>query len=150
MAPAWAPMSTEQRERFDRDGYLILRAALRPDEVRAYADAVGRVYAHAAAERSLGRECSLHRLSAVTSCPDLVGLIDHPATFPLVWSLLGWNLHIYHSHIDVHPQVVGERPFWWHWHQDGGRQNREMETEPRPRMSVKLAYWLSDVSETGR
>jgi ectoine hydroxylase len=42
------------------------------------------------------------------------------------------------------------QPDWWHWHQDGGRQNRELETDPRPRMSVKLAYWLSDVSETGR
>jgi hypothetical protein len=28
--------------------------------------------------------------------------------------------------------------------------NREIETTPRPRLSVKLAYWLSDVSEPGR
>jgi Phytanoyl-CoA dioxygenase (PhyH) len=36
------------------------------------------------------------------------------------------------------------------WHQDGGRQNREIETTPRPRLSVKLAYWLSDISGPGR
>jgi len=41
-------------------------------------------------------------------------------------------------------------PFRFDWHQDGGRQNREIETDPRPRLSVKLAYWLSDVSEPGR
>lgn len=34
--------------------------------------------------------------------------------------------------------------------QDGGRQNREIETAPRPRLSVKLAYWLSNVSAPGR
>jgi ectoine hydroxylase-related dioxygenase (phytanoyl-CoA dioxygenase family) len=46
--------------------------------------------------------------------------------------------------------VSERKPFWWHWHQDGGRQNRELETSPRPRLSVKLAFWLSDVSEPGR
>jgi ectoine hydroxylase len=40
-------------------------------------------------------------------------------------------------------------PFRFDWHQDGGRQNREIETTPRSRLSVKLAYWLSDVSEPG-
>jgi ectoine hydroxylase-related dioxygenase (phytanoyl-CoA dioxygenase family) len=57
---------------------------------------------------------------------------------------------VYHSHIDVHPPVIGEQPFRFEWHQDGGRQNREVETDPRARLSVKLAYWLSDVSEMGR
>ena len=41
-------------------------------------------------------------------------------------------------------------PFRFDWHQDGGRQNREIETSPRPRLSVKLAYWLSDVAEPRR
>ena len=68
----------------------------------------------------------------------------------MVWSILGWNIHIYHSHLDVHPPITAQKPYWWDWHQDGGRQNREIETDPRPRLSVKLAYWLSDVSETGR
>ncbi len=89
-------------------------------------------------------------LSAVLHCPELVALIDHPAVFPYVWSLLGWNVHVYHSHIDVHPKVPEPKPFRWHWHQDGGRQNREIEGDPRPRMSVKLAFWLSDVSKPGR
>lgn len=39
--------------------------------------------------------------------------------------------------------------FRFEWHQDGGRQNREIETDPRPRLSVKLGYWLCDVSEPG-
>ena len=67
-----------------------------------------------------------------------------------MWSTLGWNVHIYHSHLDVHPPVRVPVPFRFDWHQDGGRQNREIETAPRPRLSVKLAYWLSDVSEPGR
>ncbi len=38
----------------------------------------------------------------------------------------------------------------WAWHQDGGRQNLEVDGEPRPRLSLKVAYWLSDVSEPDR
>ena len=36
------------------------------------------------------------------------------------------------------------------WHQDSGRVNLEMETDPRPRLSVKVGYFLSDVSVPGR
>ena len=92
----------------------------------------------------------MHLLGAVANCREAVRLIDHPSTFPLVWSVLGWNVHIYHSHLDVHPPIRAPQPFRFEWHQDGGRQNRELDGEPRPRMSVKLAYWLSDVSGPGR
>lgn len=139
-------MTQEQREQFDRDGYLVIPGVLTAEEVAKYSGALDRTYA----EREHAADGSLHLLSAVTSNPDLADLIDHPAVFPLVWSILGWNVHIYHSHLDVHPPLAAPKPTWWHWHQDGGRQNRELETEPRPRLSVKLAYWLSDVSETGR
>jgi hypothetical protein len=37
-----------------------------------------------------------------------------------VWSLLGWNIHVYHSHLDVHPPLPARRPFRFEWHQDGG------------------------------
>ena len=36
------------------------------------------------------------------------------------------------------------------FHQDSGRVNQEIKTSPRPRLSIKVAYWLSDVSEPGR
>jgi ectoine hydroxylase len=146
----WSLMTAEQRDRFERDGYLVLPDVLTAAEVSFYTEVVDRTYDRAASAGGLRDDRSLHLLSAVTASPELAGLIDHPRTFPLVWAMLGWNIHIYHSHIDVHPQLRKRRPFWWHWHQDGGRQNRELETDPRPRMSVKVAYWLSDVSVPGR
>jgi ectoine hydroxylase-related dioxygenase (phytanoyl-CoA dioxygenase family) len=144
------PMTAEQQAAFDRDGYLIIRGALGPDEVADAREAIDRVYASMATAGSLGPDGSMHLLSAAANCPELAGLIDHPATFGYVWPVLGWNIHIYHSHLDVHPQVRVHMPFRFDWHQDGGRQNREIEAAPRPRLSVKLAYWLSDVSEPGR
>src|SRR5215212_10956661 len=142
--PTWAPMTPDERERFDRDGYLIVPAVLDDDEIARARAAILRL------REQRGVTGALHQLSAVAHVPELAFLVDHPKTLRYVWSTLGWNVHVYHSHVDVHPQVHEEQPDWWHWHQDGGRQNRELETEPRPRMSVKLAYWLSDVSEPGR
>jgi len=143
-------MSATEREQFERDGFLLIRGALTDDEVDYYRDALDRVYATAEADGRIAAGSSMHQLSAVANCPEAAGLIDHPVTFPYVWSLLGWNVHVYHSHLDVHPQLPAQRPFRFEWHQDGGRQNREVETDPRPRLSVKLAYWLSDVSAAGR
>ncbi|MDH6144533.1 MULTISPECIES: phytanoyl-CoA dioxygenase family protein [Kitasatospora] len=145
-----APMTSEQREQFERDGYLVVPGALSSAEVEYYTDVLDRLYEQERAAGQVSPAGAMHKLSAVASLPEVVDLINHPNTFPLVWSMLGWNVHIYHSHLDVHPTIRVPKPYRFEWHQDGGRQNREIETTPRPRLSVKIAYWLSDVSETGR
>ena len=134
-APAWIPMTADERAEFERDGFLVIRSVLNHEEIaRARTAILGY-------RKNVGAVGALHQLSAVTTLPELAFLLDHPVAFRYVWSLLGWNIHVYHSHIDVHPQLHERQKDWWHWHQDGGRQNRELETDPRPRMSVKLAYW---------
>jgi ectoine hydroxylase len=148
-APTTA-MTPQQREQFEQDGYLIIRGALSEPEVEYYTAAIDRVYGEQQAAGAVKPGGSMHVLSAAANCKEAVGLIDHPSTFPLVWSMIGWNVHIYHSHLDVHPHIPVKAPFRFEWHQDGGRQNRELEGDPRERMSVKLAFWLSDVSEQGR
>lgn len=148
--PAPGVPLAEKLAQFERDGFIVLPGALTPTEVAHYRDALDQVYLAAEATGRISAGDALHQLSAVTHCPEALGLIDHPATFRYVWSLLGWNIYVYHSHLDVHPPLRAPRPFRYEWHQDGGRQNRELETDPRPRLSVKVAYWLSDVSQTGR
>jgi ectoine hydroxylase-related dioxygenase (phytanoyl-CoA dioxygenase family) len=139
-----------EREAFERDGYLILPAVLGQDEVEHFTGIVDRLYAEYRQAGRLAADGALHQLSAVHTCPALAPLLDHPRVLGPVWSILGWNVHVYHSHVDVHPQVPPGKPYRFEWHQDGGRQNRELETDPRPRLSVKAAYWLSDVSRAGR
>jgi ectoine hydroxylase-related dioxygenase (phytanoyl-CoA dioxygenase family) len=139
-----------ERAAFDRDGYLILRGVLDPAEVARYTGIVDRLYQRCERSGRIAAGAAMHMLSAVPTCPDLAPLLDHPRVLGPVWSLLGWNVHVYHSHVDVHPPVRADKPYRFEWHQDGGRQNRELETDPRPRLSVKAAYWLSDVSRPGR
>lgn len=83
--------------------------------------------------------------------PLFADLVDYEKIVPKVWGILGWNIYLYHAHLIVTPpsgQPQDDRTFGWH--QDSGRVNVEMESHPRPRLSLKVAYFLSDTSEPGR
>ena len=58
------PMTAGQRAAFDRDGYLVIRGALGPDETAAAIDAIDRVYADAARSGRLNPDGSMHLLGA--------------------------------------------------------------------------------------
>lgn len=146
-----APVMTgQQRADFERDGYLLVRGALSAAEVDRYAGALAEVYEEEARAGRLGPGGAMHVLSGVPRDERLLDLLDHPAIFPLVWGVLGWDIYMYHSHLNVHPPLRAESVPVWRWHQDGGRQNLQIESAPRPLMSVRVAYWLSDLSAPGR
>jgi ectoine hydroxylase-related dioxygenase (phytanoyl-CoA dioxygenase family) len=92
----------------------------------------------------------LHLLAFCGREAAFLELLDHPAALPLVVGALGPNVFMYHCHLDVHPPERGPSPGRWMWHQDGGVVNRDLESDPRPRLSIKVAYFLSDCSEPGR
>jgi ectoine hydroxylase len=78
-------------------------------------------------------------------------LVDYEKILPKVWGILGWNIYLYHAHLIVTPpsgETAHEKTFGWH--QDSGRVNVEIESHPRPRLSLKVAYFLSDTSASGR
>jgi len=124
----------------DAHGFAVLPGALSEAEHERLTAAVDRVYG----ERARPGE-PLHELGFVGLDDSFVELVAHPVTLPAVQRALGWNIYLYHCHLDVHPPLRDERPEPWRWHQDGGRQNLELES-PRPRLSVKVAYFLTDVS----
>lgn len=144
VAPAAAgqAMTPDERARFERDGYLLVPGVLDARRVAFHVSVLDDLYERHRRNGLLGEGGALHKLSAVATCPELAPLVDHPRILGLVWSILDWNVHVYRSHIDVHPPVGAEQPYRFGWHQDGGRQNRELETDPRPRLSVKATWWL--------
>lgn len=143
-------LTEEQRERFERDGYLIVEDALDEDHVRRLVEAVDRAWMTRRQVSPSAAAEPLHLLAFVGSDRRFLELLDHPPVLELVTDLLGWNVFMYHCHLDVHPPEIGQGSGKWMWHQDGGVQNRDLETRPAPRMSVKVAYFLSDVSRAGR
>jgi len=131
---------TELQRRLARDGFVLLEQALDADDVARLTDAVDRIWlAH-------GAGSALHLLGFVGLDESFVELVDHPAALALVCEVLGCNVFVYHCHLDVHPPLPRRPAPAWRWHQDGGRQNVELEA-PRPQLSLKVAYFLTDVEE---
>lgn len=138
-------LQADQRVVFDRDGYVVIEGALTPDEVGRLTAVIDHTYARERGDAG----GPLHLLAFCGRDAAFLELVDHPSTLPLIIDVLGTNIFMYHCHLDVHPPERDVAQSWM-WHQDGGIVNRDLETEPRPRLAVKVAYFLTDVSEPGR
>ena len=141
-------LTQEQRDNFEDLGFLIINNALPTEMVERLLKAIDKLWVE---HQQSSKLPFLHLMGFIGKDPSFVELLNWPTTFPLVWGLLGWNIFLYHSHLDVNPPENRE----WSkgklsWHQDSGRVNSEIETCSRPRLSLKVSYWLSDVSEPGR
>ena len=86
----------------------------------------------------------LHELGFLGLDERFLELVDLSEVLPLVTEVLGRDIYVYHCHLDVHPPSL--EPPRWRWHQDGGRQNVELES-PRPLLSLKVGYFLTDVED---
>lgn len=146
-------LTEAERKHFEDQGYLYVPNALTSKTVEHLIHAVDKLHNEAL---STGRatEGNHWGFSNFLHQDDVfLNLVDHPTTLPKVWGILGWNIFLYHAHMHVKPpapQDAEEGDGWLEWHQDSGRVNIEMETHPRPRLSLKVAYFLTDVSEPGR
>ena len=142
-------LTDQERQFFNTHGYLVIPNALDATTTSRLVKVVDRVD-----RRERTEQHGNHLLSVtdiVAEDESLIRLIDHPTTFPKIWGILGWNIYLYHSHLDVTPSDNVEAQSWSvAWHQDSMRVNDEIESDPRPRLSVKIGYYLTDVSEPNR
>ncbi|MFO0870579.1 MAG: phytanoyl-CoA dioxygenase family protein [Pirellulales bacterium] len=142
-------LTPEQRSQFLREGYLLIPQALNADQVARLTSVVDRVDARERGPQHAGKLLSVTNIVAEDDA--LVELVTQSTTLPKVWGILGWNIYLYHSHLDVTPCENARLQNWSvAWHQDSMRVNDELETDPRPRLSVKIGYYLTDVSVPGR
>jgi ectoine hydroxylase len=145
-------LTEDERRTFNETGLLTIEDALAPNHVAALTAATDRIF-----ERRLADGHDPHKaLFFPNFIPEddlFLDLIDYPRILPKVWGILGWNIYLYHCHLIVTPPLAPDTPRenkTFGWHQDSGRVNLEMESHPRPRLSLKVAYFLSDTSEAGR
>src|SRR6266487_4101754 len=151
--PIESPIELHRAERASlrSRGLLAIPGALAPSAVASLRDVVDRAYAEEIAAGRIGDGEAMHLLGGIARDEAFLELLDHPAVLPEICAELGWNIYVYHSHVDVTPPRGKSAPRTvWGWHQDGGRQNLELDGDPRPRLSLKVAYWLSDLSAPGR
>ena len=138
----------EQLKAFNDEGYLIVEDAISTEMVDALEAVADRLDAEERAKKGLAPHKLLSKFRTVIEDDLLLELLDNKKVFPLLWDILGWNIQLYISHLIMYPpeppdtQRVTKAA---HWHQDGGRPVPEME-RPHPRLSLKVSYWLTDVT----
>lgn len=146
-------LTENERLEFEKNGFFVVEDAIPLQMVADLTAVVDRLDATYRPERGLGPHDALNLLDFVGKDELFLELLDWPKTFPKVWGILGWNIQLYHSHLIVTPpRASDDKPVKRRlgWHQDSGRLNIELEGNPRPRVSLKVAFFLSDTSELGR
>jgi ectoine hydroxylase len=143
------PWSARIGAHLDGDGYVRLPGALDGAMVARLTEAVDEVWDRRRSGPPAPGVDALHLLAFLREDARFVPLLDLRPVLDVIVETLGTNIFMYHCHLDVHPPQIAP-PATWMWHQDGGVQNRDLESVPRPRLSLKVAYFLTDLTEPGR
>jgi len=143
-------LTDKQRQHFEEHGWLQIENALSTEQIETLTVKTDAIHADKV-RAGHNPQQSLFYPNFIPDDPGFLDLVAYPQILPKVWGILGWNIYLYHAHLIVTPpsgQTRDDKTFGWH--QDSGRVNQEMESHPRPRLSLKVAYFLSDTSEEGR
>ena len=150
-------LTPEERGRFDQQGFLVVPDVLDVATVERLIHAVDGltnrwrpVYER---DRDLKSHHPLNVLDFIGQHDEFLPLIDLPQTFMKVVDILGWHIQLYHSHMIVTPPLPDDyEPHTARlgWHQDSGRLNLDIESSPRPRISLKVGFFLTDTKQPDR
>ncbi|WP_395142837.1 phytanoyl-CoA dioxygenase family protein [Armatimonas sp.] len=143
-------LTDTERRHFNEQGYLIVEDALDTEQLARLTQLTDAIHEKKIAA-GFDPSAALFYPNFIPDAPEFADLVDYQKILPKVWGILGWNIYLYHAHLIVTPPSGKARDNkTFGWHQDSGRVNAEMESHPRPRLSLKVAYFLSDTSEEGR
>jgi ectoine hydroxylase-related dioxygenase (phytanoyl-CoA dioxygenase family) len=151
----YEPLPAEDIQHFDEKGYLIVRNALDQETVESLI---------AAGEELISSDLKTNRQTASNGQYDgfrntialhdaFIPMIDHERILPTVVQLLGANLHIMTSHLIVKKPDAPDAPLTARlpgWHRDYAQAMSDMGNVAIPRLLVKCAYYLTDLTEKNR
>lgn len=148
--PVCPALTDEQLAELDQTGFVTVPGALGPAQVAALRAAAAREDAAYRSEPGVGPHHVLNRHDLVARDGAFLDLIDHPLALDVAWRTLGWNVQLHHTQLVVTPPApAGASPGGYGWHRDNNRMNRELQVDEQPRISVKVAWFLSDLPVAG-
>jgi len=147
-------LTSQQRADFHRNGFLVIEDALAPDEIAHYRKVVARLDQTITENYAQRDKCQPRRpgehlelRNAVAHAEELLDLMVHPTTFPLLVELMSGKLTLTTSHVFLRPRSPEEASYDYKqigWHRDG--QAQVMPGEPRPWLYTKIGYFLTDTT----
>jgi ectoine hydroxylase len=148
-------LTEEETLKFKQDGYLIVENVLPANLVADLVESADRVDAEERARLGHKPGDRINHYDFIGKDDSFLELLDWHKTFPKVWGLLGWHIQLYHTHMTITPPAPEGQTLETHghgigWHQDSGMINQDFDQDPRPMVSLKVAFFLTDTSEPGR
>lgn len=135
---------------FLQQGYTVVPDALSAEQVGRYTAAMDRAlerYPDRTREEPAKRRTQLYGIPGLDAA--LIEPLMLPTTMPIVCTFLGWNIHLHHSHADItRPLPAGEESSY-RWHRDMQSTTYTL-PPPLPLLSVKVGYFLTDVTAPDR
>ena len=143
----FVPLTTEQRQAFDEDGFLVVPNALQPAAVERLIAAGDRL-AHSFLEKAEVRDRPeynhLDLRPGLLREEALFDLVTNTSTVSLVVQLLSPNIHLHStSLIYKRPERPDAPPFRRGWHRDI-RIPKDLGHQSLPRVGIKVCYCLTD------
>jgi hypothetical protein len=140
-------LKPDQRESFDRDGFLVLRDAVDPETLASLIEAGDRLAELFLLKPQVQNRPEYNHLDlrpGLLREPALFSLVTHPTTVPLVVQLLSPNIHLHSTAlIYKRPENPDTPSFRRGWHRDI-RIPKDLGHENLPRVGIKICYCLTD------
>ena len=136
-----AQLTDEQRESFERDGYLHVENVLDSDEIAQYTDACD----HLIDDFRAGDAKYLQTRENVVQNEALRPILTHSPTVPFIIQLLSPNIHL-HTAAVIYKDPEDEDNGTRGWHRDIGL-TPDIGHSGQIRAGIKVCYCLTDFSE---
>ena len=136
-------LDDEQREFFDRNGYMVVPNALDSDMLERVTEACDRIVEKRYKDVGSGRAS----LSNVLPEDDIfLSLLTWESTMPLVVQLLSYDIRLAKSHVIYNSPDPPEAKPSTNWHRDFMESPFDLGPHRYPRLLIKIAYQLTDTS----
>ena len=137
-------LTAEQLGAWNRDGYLILSGVLTASEVAHLRSVAEALYHECVRQGPTKLDDLFLRRGVIGDHADLMSLVDHPRTFPVIRQLLGPYIQMSQSRLLIRPKRSRCGEFL---HTDGGEAMNRIRLMPdSPPLQVKISYCLTDLT----
>jgi len=148
-------LTTEQQQLFEEDGFFLIEDALSQAEIDALLRVIDDLYEEQRQQRNLDPHEAFQWRNVVAQHPIFRDLVDHPKLLPLVVDLIGYNIQIRTSHLDVRPpmraadaeRALGARDSFFPWHSDAPNYGWPTVDGVIPYMEMKFGLYLTDLTQ---
>ena len=138
-------LTDKQKQQWQEDGYLVMKGILSSEEVENLTAVVDKMYEEHLQQPDVKPDAGLDRRNVMEDHDIFVGLMDHPATFPIVLELMSPYIHLSMSEVIVRPTDPEGKGLL---HTDGGQAMRQIRvSESSLPFQIKFQYFLTDLPE---